>query len=56
MWQAALGLHPGAFSLGQAFIMSNFGFPLEELLYFRLILEEWKIGIGVQLRNDETTG
>lgn len=45
-WQAALGFPPGTFSLGQAFIMSNFGFPLEELLYFRLILKEWKIGTG----------
>lgn len=55
-WQAALGLQPDTFSLGQAFIMSNFGFPFEELLYFRLIVKEWKIGIGVEPRRDETEG
>ena len=47
MWQAVLGLQPATFSLGQAFIMSNFGFPFEELLNFRLILKGWKIGIGI---------
>lgn len=39
-----------------AFIASNFGFSLEELLYFRLILKEWKIGIGIKPRKDETKG
>lgn len=53
-WQAALGLRPGTCHLGQAFIMSHFGFSFEELLYFRLILKEWKIGIGSWPRKDET--
>lgn len=48
-WQAALGRQPGPFGLGQAFIMSNFGFPFEEL-YFRLIFKGWKIHIGIQPR------
>lgn len=39
-----------------AFIVSSFGFSLGELLYFRLVLKERRISIGIKPRNDETKG
>lgn len=51
-WQAVLRLHPGTLGFGQAFITSSLGFSFEELLYFKLILKEWKIVIGISPRKD----